>query len=269
MVNNIHPSAVIDPEAELGSDVVVGPMAVIGAGVSVGDRCRIDAGAQLRGPTRLGVENHVYSGACVGFDPQDLKFAGERTALEVGDRNHFREHTTIHRGTGHGGGVTTIGDDNLFMVGTHVAHDCLVGSHTIFANNATLAGHVEVADYAVISAFTSVHQFCRIGRHAYIGGYSIVTRDALPFVKTVGARPACFGINRIGLERRGMAAESIDRLERAYRVLVRSKLNTTQALERLRSELADDPEVAHLAEFVASSERGVIREAPRRGWSRG
>lgn len=269
MTRTIHPTAVVDSAAELGDDVVVGPHAIVGAEVVVGDRCRIDASAHVQGPTRLGSDNRVYPFACVGFDPQDLKFEGERTELVVGDHNHFREHTTVHRGTGHGGGLTTVGSHNLFMVGTHVAHDCRVGNHTIFANNATLAGHVEVDDHAVISAFTSVHQFCRVGRHAYIGGYSVITRDALPFVKTVGGKPACFGINRIGLERKGFDAEALKALERAYRILVRQKLATTHALETLREELADDPNVGHLVAFVEGSQRGVIREVPRRGFSRG
>ena len=268
MTRTIHPTAVVDPGAELGDDVVIGPNAIVGAQVVLGDGCRIDAGGQVQGPTRLGEGNHVYPYACVGFDPQDLKFAGEHTELEVGDRNHFREHTTVHRGTGSGGGLTRIGSDNLFMVGTHIAHDCMVGNHTIFANNATLAGHVEVGDHAVISAFTSVHQFCRVGRHAYIGGYSVITRDAMPFVKTVGVKPACFGINRIGLERKGYDGDAVKRLERAYRLLVRSKLNTQQALERIRDELAGD-EVDHLVAFIEASQRGVIKETPRRGASRG
>ena len=259
----------VDPGAELGDGVVVGPHAVVGAQVVVGDGCRIDAAAQLQGPSRLGRNNRIYPFACIGFDPQDLKFEGERTELVVGDDNHFREHSTVHRGTGHGGGLTTVGNGNLFMVGTHIAHDCKVGDQTIFANNATLAGHVEVDHHAVISAFTSVHQFCRVGRHAYIGGYSVITRDALPFVKTVGGKPACFGINRIGLERKGFETESLSNLERAYRILVRGKLNTTHALEQLREELGDDPHVGHLVAFVEGSQRGVIREIPRRGFSRG
>jgi UDP-N-acetylglucosamine acyltransferase len=268
MATDIHSTAVVDPEAELADGVVVGPHAVIGAGVRVGAGTRIGAGAQLRGPTRMGEGNRVFPGACLGFDPQDLKYGGEETRLEIGDHNHFREHCTVHRGTGKGGGVTRVGSHNLFMVGTHVAHDCTVGDHTIFANNGTLAGHVEVADHATVGAFSSVHQFCRVGRHAYIGGYSVITRDALPFVKTVGARPAGYGINRIGLERKGFSVELLEHLDAAYRLLVRARLNTSQALERLRDELAEVPEVRYLIEFVEGSERGVIRELPRKGRSR-
>ncbi len=269
METKIHPTAVVDDTSELGVGVEIGPFAVVGPGVIVGDRSRLHAAAQVHGPTRLGAENQIYSYACIGFDPQDLKFAGETTRLEVGERNHFREHSTVHRGTGKGGALTTVGSDNLLMVGAHIAHDCQVGDRNIFANNGTLAGHVEVADDAVIGAFSSVHQFCRVGSHAYIGGYSVLTRDVLPFVKTVGAKPACFGINRIGLERKGFDADSLATLEQAYRVLVRSKLNTTQALERLRHDLGDSPHVRYLIEFVDASERGVIKEPPRRGGSRG
>lgn len=269
MESNIHPTAVVDPSSELGVGVHIGPFAVVGAGVTLGDRTRLDAGAQIHGPTRIGTENRIYSYACVGFDPQDLKFDGEETTLEVGDRNHFREHSTVHRGTGKGGGLTTVGSDNLLMVGAHIAHDCHVGDRNIFANNGTLAGHVEVASDAVIGAFSSVHQFCRVGQHAYIGGYSVLTRDVLPFVKTVGAKPACFGINRIGLERKGFSAEELTDLEKAYRILVRSKLNTRQALEKLEQEVGESPHVRYLIEFVEGAERGVIKEPPRRGSSRG
>lgn len=269
METKIHATAVVDAASELGVGVEIGPFAVVGAGVRLGDRTRLHAGAQVQGPTRIGTENQIYSYACVGFEPQDLKFAGEETRLEVGDRNHFREHSTVHRGTGKGGGLTTVGSDNLLMVGAHIAHDCHVGDRNIFANNGTLAGHVEVADDAVIGAFSSVHQFCRVGSHAYIGGYSVLTRDVLPFVKTVGAKPACFGINRIGLERKGFDADALSSLEKAYRILVRSKLNTSQALERLRQELGESPHVRYLIEFVDASQRGVIKEPPRRSGSRG
>jgi UDP-N-acetylglucosamine acyltransferase len=194
-----------------------------------------------------------------------LKFRGEEVSVEIGDRNQFREFTTVHRGTAKGGGVTRIGSDNLFMAYTHVAHDCRVGSRTIFANNATLAGHVEVHDDATISAFTSVHQFCRVGRHAYIGGYSVLTMDALPFVKTVGISPAFYGLNSIGLKRKGLSPESVRRLGRAVRILVRSGLNTSQALERMRQELAGDPDVDYLIAFVESAQRGVHKSMPRGG----
>jgi UDP-N-acetylglucosamine acyltransferase len=261
----LHPLAAIDPSAKLGEGVRVGPFAVIGSGVEIGDGTEVGAAAQIQGPARIGRDNRIYPHAAIGFDPQDLKFQGEEVRLEIGDRNQFRELCTIHRGTAKGGGVTRIGSDSLFMVYTHVAHDCQVGNRVIFANNATLAGHVEVQDDANISAFTSVHQFCRVGRHAYVGGYSVITMDALPFVKTVGLKPACYGLNTIGLKRKGMAAETIARLDQAYRILVRSRLNTAHALERLRAELAGDPEVDYLIAFVESSKRGVYRSLPRGG----
>ena len=262
----IHPSAVVDPGAELGSDVRVGPHAVIGAQVVVGDGTEIGAGAQIQGPTQIGRENRIFPQTCVGFDPQDLKFRGEPVRLEIGDRNQIREFTTIHRGTGKGGGVTRVGSDNLFMAYSHVAHDCQVGDRTIFANCATLAGHVEVGDDAVVGAFAAVHQFCRVGRHAYIGGFTRLLADALPFVKTVGIRPACYGVNRIGLRRKGFDSETVQLIEAAFRLFLRSGLNTSQALSRLESEHGSHPEVAYLIDFVRSSKRGVVKALPlRRG----
>ncbi|MEM7584632.1 MAG: acyl-ACP--UDP-N-acetylglucosamine O-acyltransferase [Acidobacteriota bacterium] len=269
MTTKIHPTAIVDPDAKLADDVVVGPYAIIGPQVELGAGTQVDAGAQIHGPTRMGEGNRIFPYACVGFDPQDLKYGGEETWLYVGDRNQFREHCTVHRGTAKGGGETRVGSDNLFMVFTHIAHDCVVGDRTIFSNNGTLAGHVEVADDAVVGAFSSVHQFCRLGQHAYIGGYSVITRDALPFVKTVGVKPACYGLNRIGLERKGFTAERLDPLSAAYRILVRSKLNTAQAMERLREELADAADVAYIMDFVATSQRGVIKEMPQRTGQRG
>lgn len=266
----IHPSAIVDGGAVLGTGVVVGPHAVIGPRVEIGDGTRIDAAAQIQGPARIGARNHFFPLASVGSDPQDLKYRGEETWLEIGDDNHFREFCTINRGTGHDRGVTTIGSGNLFMAYAHVGHDCVVGDRAIFVNNATLGGHVEVHDDAQVGAFSSVHPFCRVGRHAYIGGYSVITRDALPFVKVVGERPVCIGLNRIGLERKGVEPEVIAKLNASYRLLVRSKLNTGQALARIREEgLADEPLVRYLIEFTGSSSRGVIKDLPGSGRSRG
>lgn len=265
----IHPSAQIDPGAVLGEGVRVGPFAVIGANVTIGAGTEIGAGAQVYGPARIGSGNRIHPQACIGFEPQDLKYQGEEVWLEIGDNNQFRELCTIHRGTAKGGGVTRIGSDNLFMAYTHVAHDCQVGSRVVFANNATLAGHVEVHDDATISAFTSVHQFCRVGRHAYVGGYSVVTMDALPFAKTVGLKPAFYGLNSIGLKRKGVDPGSIRRLEQAMRLLVRSGLNTAQALERVRAELGGDPEVDYLVSFIEGAKRGVHKSRPRGGRSGG
>jgi len=267
----IDPRAVIAPGASLGVGVRVGAGAYVGAGVEVGDGTEIGPGAVVQGPTRLGRENRIFPLAAIGFEPQDLKFGGEEVHLEVGDRNQFREFTTIHRGTAKGGGITRIGSDNLFMAYAHVAHDCQVGSRTIFANNATLAGHVEVHDDATISAFSSIHQFCRVGRHAYVGAYTVVVMDALPFAKTVGQKALCFGLNSIGLRRKGFDAEAIARLDRAFRLFVRSKLNTAQALERIRSEVGAPgarPEIDYLVDFVLSARRGVHKMPPGRSGGR-
>lgn len=266
-MGRIHPTAVIDPGAVLADGVEVGPFAVIGAGVEIGEGTSVGAGAQIQGPTRIGRDNRIFPQAALGFEPQDLKFRGEEVRLEIGDRNQFREFTTIHRGTAKGGALTRIGSDNLFMVYTHVAHDCTVGDGTVFANNATLAGHVEVHDGVTISAFSAVHQFCRVGKHAYIGGFTVVTMDALPFVKTVGQKPASYGLNTIGLKRKGFSKESLDRLGRAIRLLTRSGLNTRQALERLREEADGDPDVAYLIAFVESAKRGIHKSQPRGGRS--
>lgn len=266
MSGGIHPLAWVDPSAVLADGVSVGPFARIGAEVEIGEGTEVASGAQVQGPTRIGRENRIHPHACVGTDPQDLKFAGERVRLEIGDRNQIREHVTIHRGTGKGGGLTRIGDDNLFMVYSHVAHDCRVGSRVIFANNATLAGHCEVDDDAIVGAFSALQQYGRIGRHAYIGGYSRLLADALPYVKTVGMRPAVLGVNRIGLQRKGFDADRIAGIVRAFRIYLRSGLNSGAAIERLSVEMPDNPDVAYLVDYVRSARRGVIRALPgRRG----
>ncbi|MFQ5350246.1 MAG: acyl-ACP--UDP-N-acetylglucosamine O-acyltransferase, partial [Thermoanaerobaculia bacterium] len=253
----------------LGEDVELAPYAVVGNEVEVGDRCRIGSGAQIAGPTVLGPDNRIFSHACIGFDPQDKKYQGERTVLEVGRGNVFREFCTVHRGTGLGGGVTSIGDGNLLMAYVHVAHDCRLGNETILANNATLAGHVEVHDHATLAAFGGVQQFCRIGRYAYVGGYTVITIDVLPFSRAVGIKAAFLGLNRVGLERKDFSREQMRRVEAALRLLVRAGLNATQALERLRAEHAGDEHVDYLIDFVASAERGFIKALPGRRGARG
>ena len=267
MTAELHPTAIVDRGAELGEDVVVGPYAVIGAAVQVGDGTKVGAHATIYGETVLGRANRVFPHAAIGFDPQDLKYKGESSRLVIGDRNQFREFCTINRGTKFGGGETRIGDGNLFMTQSHVGHDSRVGSRTVFTNAATLAGHVVVEDDATIGAFSAVHQFCRVGRHAYIGGYSVITMDALPFCISVGIKPACMGVNRIGLERKGKSAEDIRAIERAVRVVTRSRRNKTQALEELDTEHAGHADVDALIAFIRGSARGFIRSA-RRG-SRG
>lgn len=258
----IHPTAVVSPRAEVGPGAEVGPYAVVGEGVRVGARTRIGAHVVVEGPTSIGEENVIFPFASIGHAPQDLKYSGERTEVVIGDRNQIREYVTVHRGTRGGGGVTRVGDDNLLMVGAHVAHDCAVGNDVIMANQATLAGHVTVEDAATVGAFSAVHQFCRVGRHAFIGGASIVVKDALPYSRCQGNHARCFGENAIGLRRKGFDEEQIRRIHRAFRLLLAARMNTSQALEAIRGEqaLMADPNVVYLVEFIESSERGVIKK---------
>jgi UDP-N-acetylglucosamine acyltransferase len=266
-VADIHPTAHVHPGAEIGAGTVVGPNAVIGPRVRLGRHVRVGASAAIDGSTEIGDFTEIFPFASIGLAPQDLKYRGEDTRLVVGQRNIFREFVTVNRGTVGGGGQTTIGDRNLFMAYAHVAHDCCVGNDTIFANNATLGGHVVVDDFATISAGSGVHQFCRVGRHAFIGGYSVVTKDALPFAKTVGSRPPRnYGLNTVGLVRRGLSTETISKLRRAFRYLLTSRLNTSRALveiERDPSLRCDD--VQYLVDFIRGSTRGVVlRRSARR-----
>lgn len=261
----VDPSARVHPDARIGEGTVIGPFAVIGPMVVLGRDCRVGASAVIDGNTRIGDGTEIFPFASIGLPPQDLKYRGEDTRLTIGRRNIFREFVTVHRGTAGGGGETSIGDENLFMAYAHVAHDCHIGHHTIFGNAATLGGHVSVGDYATISAYSGVHQFCRVGRHAFIGGYSVVTKDALPFAKSVGNRARVFGLNKIGLLRRGFTEERVGQLKRAYRYLLQSKLNTSQALQQIEQDptLASE-DVAHLVDFIRTATRGVILRRGRR-----
>ena len=259
MPRSIDPTAIVAAEAQLGDGVVIGPYAVIGSKVRLGNDCTVGAHAVLEGPSDLGARCHISPFASIGSPPQDLKYKGEETRLSIGSDNMFREYVTVNRGTAGGGGITKIGDGNLFMAYAHVAHDCVVGDRTIFANAATLAGHVTVEDDATVGAFSGVHQFCRVGRHAFIGGYTVVTQDAMPFVKTVGNRAESYGINTIGLERRGFTAETIQDLKKAYRCLKLSKLNTAQALEKIEKDLPGSVECRYLVAFIRASVRGVVK----------
>lgn len=254
-----HPTAVIHDGAELGAGVRVGPYAVIHPTALIGDRSEIGEFAVVGAYTTLGEESRVFPHACVGTEPQDLKFSGERSYLEAGDRNVFREFVTVNRGTTGGGGVTRIGSDNLLMAYSHVAHDCQVGSNTIFGNAATLAGHVEVGDWAVLNAFCGVQQFVRIGAHVYLAAYGGADRDVVPFAKAHGNHCRIVGVNSIGLRRRGFSPDSRRQLKRAYKVLFREHLNTTQALEELDRRGFDAPEVTELVDFIKSSERGIVK----------
>ena len=259
MTAAIHPTAIVSPEAELGDGVAVGPYAIVGAGVSIGAGTSVGAHATIEGPTVLGRENRVFPHAVLGFDPQDLKYHGERTWLKIGDHNVFREFSTVHRGTVTGRGETLIGDRNYFMAYSHVAHDCRIGDSAVFANSASLAGHVDVGDHVVLGAFVGAHQFTRIGQYAFTGAYAQVRQDVLPYCKTDGIEAKTYGINRIGLQRLGFSDERLKALERAYRLLVKSKLNTTQALERIEAELSGHEDVASLVAFIKESKRGFHR----------
>jgi len=259
MATQIHPTAIIDSGAELADGVVVGPYTIVEADVEIGRDCEVGPFCRIGGPCTIGARNHFESHCSVGAPPQDLKYAGEATRLEIGDGNVFREFVTMHRGTPGGGGITRIGNESLFMAYAHVAHDCYVGSHTIFANGATLAGHVEVADFATIGAFSAIHQFCRVGEHAFLGAFTAATKDCLPFMRTVGNRPAkCYGPNTIGLERKGFSEDRRTTLKRLWRHLRNPKLTTGEAVEQIREELGGQEDVDFVLEFIAASERGVI-----------
>jgi UDP-N-acetylglucosamine acyltransferase len=261
----IHPTAVVMKGAQIGAGTSIGANAVIGEHVKLGRQCRVGASAVVDGFTDIGDGTEIFPFASIGLIPQDLKFKGEETYLKIGERNIFREFVTIHRGTQGGGGKTTIGDRNVFMAYAHVAHDCHIANDTIFGNNATLGGHVFVDDFATISAGSGVHQFCRIGRHAFIGGYSVVTRDALPYAKTVGNRARIYGLNTIGLMRRGFTPEVIGKLKRAYRYLLTSRLNTTRALTKIEQDSTlSCAEVQYLVDFIRSSQRGALLRRPTR-----
>jgi UDP-N-acetylglucosamine acyltransferase len=255
-----HPTAIVGPAARIAETAEIGPYSIVGPEVEIGPGTRLMAHVYIEGPTWIGEDNLFFPYSTVGVASQDLKYRGERAETRIGHRNRIREFVTIHRGTQGGGLVTSIGDDNLLMAYVHVAHDARIGSHTVLANGVTIGGHVEVGDWAVIGAFTGVHQFCRVGRHAMIGGYSVITQDVAPYSTTVSPRESrIYGANKTGLERRGFPAETIDRLHKAFRLLTHSKLNTSQAIARIREEIPPTPEVDELIEFIVGSERGVIK----------
>ena len=256
----IHPTAIVDPKARIAETAEIGPYCIIGEEVEIGAGTRLMANVYVEGPTWIGESNIFYPYTTAGVASQDLKYKGERATTRIGNRNRIREFVTIHRGTEGGGLVTCIGDDNLLMAYVHVAHDVQVGNHTVLGHAATLGGHVTVEDWASVGAGSGVHQYCRIGRHAFIGGYSVVTQDVLPFSMTVSEREIhIFGANRIGLERRGFRNEQIEALQTAFRLLTRAGLNTSQAVERMRAEIDATPELDELVAFIAASERGFVK----------
>lgn len=256
----IHPTALVDPGARIDETAEIGPYCIIGPEVEIGARTRLMANLYMEGPAWIGEDNLFYPYSTVGVASQDLKYKGERAETRIGSRNRIREFVTIHRGTQGGGLVTSIGDDNLLMAYVHVAHDARIGSHCILGNAVTLAGHVTIEDWADVSAFSGVHQFCRIGAHSFVGGYSVLTQDILPYSLNVSPRETkVFGANKIGLERRGYPAETIDQLHKLFRILAKAGLNTTQALERIREEIPRMPEVDEVIAFIQNSPRGFVK----------
>jgi len=255
----IDPRAVVDPAAQIDGSVQIGPYAVIGAGVTIGAGTRVAAHAMVQGPTVIGRNNRIFQFASIGDAPQDLKYAGEPTRLEIGDNNVFRESCTVNRGTTHGGGITRIGSDNLFMAYSHVAHDCQVGSRCVFANMATLGGHVEVGDWVIFAGFSGVHQFCKIGAHAFIANNTAVTRDVPPYLMVAGRPAEPHSINSEGLKRRGFTPDQIRNLKNAYRVLYRSDLKLEEATERLKELARDQPEVQAFVDFLGTATRSIVR----------
>lgn len=257
---NIHPTAIVDPSAKIPASCNIGPYCVVGADVEMGNNCELLSHVVLGGPSRLGKNNKLYPFAVVGGDPQDVSFAGEIVRLEMGDDNVIREYVSINRGTAKGGGVTRIGSHTLIMAYTHIGHDCIIGDHSMLINAATLAGHVTVEEWAVVGALCPVHQFVRIGAHSYVGGGTTITQDVLPYSMTSAERDThAYMLNKVGLQRRGFSKERIDRLHHAFKLLLASKMNTSQALQKLRSESCLGEDVEALVQFIESSQRGIIK----------
>jgi len=255
----IDSRAVIHPEAELASDVEVGPFTVIGPDVTIGEGCWIGPHVVINGPTRIGRDNKIYQFASVGEIPQDKKYGGEPTLLEIGDGNVIREFCTINRGTAQGGGVTRIGSDNWIMAYVHIAHDCHIGDHTIFANNASLAGHVIIEDHVILGGYSLVHQFCSLGAHCFTGFASGIDKDVPPYVMVGGYRAAPHGLNAEGLRRRGFSADTLTRLRRAYKILYRSNLTLKDAIAQLKEQVQECPEIGLMVDFLEKSTRGIVR----------
>ena len=255
----IHPQAIIDPSAKLAADVSVGPFSVIGADVEIASGTTVGPHVVINGPTKIGKDNTIFQFSSIGEKPQDLKFENEATELIVGDRNTIREYVTLHRGTPSGGGVTRIGDDNLFMASSHVAHDCIIGNNIIVANATALAGHVVVNDYVIFGGYTTVHQFTRIGAHAFTGFSTAIDRDVLPFFTVAGNRARAIGINKVGLKRRNFSPETIRALQDAFKLLIKSSCSHKVALEKVKVLAQKDDNVRMMLDFLDASERGWIR----------
>lgn len=259
MSSFIHETAIVADKAHIGEGCYIGPFCTIGDEVELGHNVRLDSHVVVDGITTIGDDTHVFPFVSIGLAPQDLKYSGEPTKTEVGKRNQIREFVTIHRGTMGGGAMTRIGDDNLLMAQVHIAHDCQLGNEIIMANAATLAGHVEIADKASVGAYSGVHQFCRVGYEAFVGGYSVVVKDAMPFAIIQGNHAKCYGLNRLGVKRRGYSKETIEKLNHAFHLLLSAKMNTSQAVEKIREEITECKEVDLLVGFIESSKRGVVK----------
>ncbi|HEV2883637.1 MAG TPA: acyl-ACP--UDP-N-acetylglucosamine O-acyltransferase [Pyrinomonadaceae bacterium] len=257
--NSIHPSAVVSSRARIGNGCRIGPYCIIGDDVELQDDVSLESHCVVDGRTTIGEGTRVFPFVSIGLPPQDLKYGGEQSETRIGKRNQIREFVTIHRGTSGGGMLTQIGDDCLLMAQAHIAHDCIIGDGVIMANAATLAGHVVIDNNANIGAYSGVHQFCRVGREAYVGGYSVVVKDALPFALSVGNHARCYGLNTTGMKRRGYSRDTISSLHRAFHLLLSAKLNTSQALEKIEAEIAPSPELNLLVDFIRTSKRGVIK----------
>ncbi len=258
----IHPSAVVHPGADLAPGAFIGPGCVVGEMVSIGANTRLEANVHIAGRTRVGEDCLFSPFSAIGGEPQDTGYKGEDTGVVIGDRNIFREFITVHRGTAKGGGTTTIGSDNYFMAYSHIAHDCRVGNETIFTNAATLGGHVVVDDFASIGAFSAVHQFCRVGKYAFVGGFSVILQDVLPFIRVAGMRPVLlYGLNSVGLRRRGFSRERLGALKEIFKILFYSNLNTAQAVERIKALPPPQQDRDEILRFIESSTRGIVKKA--------
>jgi UDP-N-acetylglucosamine acyltransferase len=257
---SVHPTAVIDAGAKVPESCTVGPFCIVGPDVELGEGCELSSHVVIEGPSKIGARNRFASFSSIGCAPQDYTYKGEPTRLEMGDDNYVREYVTIGRGTTKGGGVTRIGSNCLIMAYSHIGHDCQIGNNVLMANAATLAGHVEVGDYAAVGALSPVHQFVHIGAHSYIGGGTTITQDVLPFSKTSAVRDVhAFGSNSVGLSRRGFSPERVKKIQRAFRILLASKLNTSQAIEKIKSEGEPSEDVKMLIEFIEKADRGILK----------
>ena len=254
-----HPTAIVDPGAEIADDVEIGPYSIIHGGAVIGSGCVIDSHVVIHCSARIGSGNRFHQACAIGDLPQDFSYEGEPTIVAIGDNNTLREFCTVHRGTANGRGETVIGNNNYIMAYSHIAHDCIIGDYTVFGNAGSIAGHVLIEDHATVGPFCGVHQYCRVGAHGWMGAYSVATKDVLPYSKTVGNRAKVFGPNLVGLQRKGLSTDAIKNIKRAYRFLFQSKLNTSQALEKIEEEIVGCPEVDYMVQFIRTSKRGIIK----------